>query len=186
MRVDIGDIKEKAGLHKTVPVEVSVEPVELGGQLFHFDRPFKGQAEIWNAGDRLLVRAHLSGDSLVQCSRCLSPSTLPMDVAFEEEFIEGTEDAGAAADDDDESGLPEVRTISYYQGDEIDLSEPMRENVLLELPMKPLCSPDCEGLCPTCGANRNDAACDCADPEKPVDPRFAAIKDLFRKPDSTT
>lgn len=60
-------------------------------------------------------------------------------------------------------------------GDELDLEPLARDAVLLELPLAPLCTEDCAGLCPTCGANRNTETCDCA---APVDPRWAALDAL--------
>jgi uncharacterized protein len=61
-------------------------------------------------------------------------------------------------------------------GDQLDLRPIARELVLLDAPATPLCRPDCAGLCPTCGVNLNDGACDCAPP--PADPRWAALDQL--------
>ena len=58
----------------------------------------------------------------------------------------------------------------------VDLTEMARDAVLLELPIAPLCEDDCAGLCPTCGVDRNETACDCAATE--TDPRWAALSDL--------
>ena len=60
--------------------------------------------------------------------------------------------------------------------DEIDLDQPIRDLVVPELPLVPLCADDCLGLCPTCGANLNDAACDCAAEAR--DPRWDALRAL--------
>lgn len=185
MRVNVADIKLEPGLHKTVPIAVAVEPFDIGGQTFHFDRPFAGQAEIWNAGDRLLVRANVSGEALVPCSRCLTPFGLPLDVSFEEEFIEGQ----PGDVDEDDTLADEEREVTFYEGDEIDLSDAVRENLVLELPIKPLCSDECQGLCPTCGSNLNEGTCTCHQEEsKPVDSRLAILKDFLekRKPDSNS
>lgn len=180
MRVDVAELKLDAGSHKTVPVAVAVEPVEIGGQSVQFDRPFKGEAEIWNAGDRLLVRATLSGEAQLPCSRCLTTFSLPLETSFEEEFIEGQPGKDDEADEDESD-----RTVTYYTGDEIDLSEPIRDHILLELPMKALCREDCEGLCPTCGTNLNEGSCSCVETTS-VDPRLAALEKLLRKPDSNS
>ncbi len=61
-------------------------------------------------------------------------------------------------------------------GDQIDLGEVVREAVLLELPIAPLCREDCAGLCPTCGTDLNAGPCGCDD--VPADPRWAALGDL--------
>lgn len=186
MRINVAEIKLEAGNHKRFPVQVAVESIEMAGQVVQFDRPFEGEAEIWNAGDRLLVKAELSGEATLQCSRCLAPTTLPLDVSFEEEFIEGAPAHEAEEDDEQETEVDAGRSVTYYSGDEIDLSETLRDNVLLELPMKPLCSEDCAGLCPGCGTNLNTGSCQCAEETHTVDPRLAALKDLLRKPDSNS
>ncbi|HEY5024790.1 MAG TPA: DUF177 domain-containing protein [Acidimicrobiales bacterium] len=64
-------------------------------------------------------------------------------------------------------------------GDEVDLEQLVRDAVLLELPPAPLCRDDCQGLCPTCGANRNEEPCGC---EAPRDPRWGAL-DVLRLPE---
>ncbi|HYF95628.1 MAG TPA: DUF177 domain-containing protein [Symbiobacteriaceae bacterium] len=183
MRINVSDIKIEAGSHKKVPVQVAVESVEMAGQQVVFDRPFEGEAEIWNAGDRLLIQASVAGEATLECSRCLSPVTLPLQVSFEEEFVEGAPSEGAEEPDSDAEA---ERSVTYYSGDEIDLSDPLRENILLELPMKPLCSDECEGLCPSCGTNLNEGPCQCGEQSHTVDPRLAALKDLLRKPDSNS
>jgi uncharacterized protein len=71
---------------------------------------------------------------------------------------------------------------SYYRDDQIDLSELLREQFYLALPMKPLCRDDCRGLCPECGINLNAGTCTCAPTWE--DPRLAALKELGRTRES--
>ena len=61
-------------------------------------------------------------------------------------------------------------------GEQIDLVPMVRENLLLDAPLAPLCRPDCAGLCPTCGVDHNDVDCDCAPTS--VDPRWDALSQL--------
>jgi uncharacterized protein len=68
---------------------------------------------------------------------------------------------------------------SVYGEDEIDLGVFMKELVELHKPMKPLCSEECKGICPECGANRNEKECGCA--VRHVDPRFQALEKLLKK-----
>jgi uncharacterized protein len=178
MRVGVMDIKQAPGMHKDVPVQIQLDPVEIGGQEIRFDEPFTGRAEIWNSGENLLVRAKLAGEAQVPCSRCLTTFSIGFKVSFDEQFVEGLPD-----EDDDEAEALEERTVTYYEGDEIDLTESLRDNVLLELPMKPLCRVDCKGLCPYCGEDKNLVGCDCKETVD-VDPRLVAFKDLLRKPES--
>ena len=66
--------------------------------------------------------------------------------------------------------------IGYYQEDSLALEDVLREQVLLSLPVRTLCKPDCKGLCPRCGENRNSQACNCD--EGPSDPRWQALAGL--------
>jgi uncharacterized protein len=94
------------------------------------------------------------------CRRCLEPvrGTLQADVleVFEAEPTEGE--------------------TQLLDGDRIDLEPVAREAILLGLPMAPLCTEDCRGLCPTCGADLRQGDCDCTPP--PADPRWAGLEGL--------
>jgi len=106
------------------------------------------------------------------CSRCLDPFTVPIDVKFDVLFLPAAENTGGEEREVGEEDLG----VSYYKEDTIDLGEVMREQFYLALPMKPLCREDCRGLCPVCGKNRNREACDCQ--TEWVDPRFDALRKL--------
>jgi len=93
------------------------------------------------------------------CRRCLAPATGILTVGVRELYTE---------DGDGEETYP-------LHGDELDLEPLVRDAVLLELPQAPLCGPDCGGLCPVCGANRNEEDCGC---EAPRDVRWAALDAL--------
>ena len=67
-------------------------------------------------------------------------------------------------------------STSFYEDETIDLGQLIREQFYLSLPMKPLCRPDCRGLCPDCGTDLNAGACGCV--ERTVDPRWAALAAL--------
>lgn len=109
------------------------------------------------------------------CSRCLEAFRLPVDAGFDLRYQPFSENAGEG---EREIGEGDMDT-AFYQNDEIDLGQLMQEQFLLALPMKPLCSDDCKGLCPTCGTNWNRAACDCATTWQ--DPRLAALKALKKE-----
>lgn len=64
----------------------------------------------------------------------------------------------------------------FYDNDQLNLATLVETETTLALPMKPLCRPDCRGLCPVCGGNRNVTACAC--PTRPPDPRLADLGDL--------
>ncbi len=96
-----------------------------------------------------------------QCRRCLAPVSGVIESTVDERFV-----ADGTADDD----------LAYrFTGDEVDLSDLVRDALVLELPLVPLCRPDCRGLCPQCGVDRNVTSCDC---RAPGDPRWATLDAL--------
>ena len=106
------------------------------------------------------------------CGRCLEPFRWPVDAAFDLRYQPRLENSGEGEQEVQEDDL----TTAFYENETVDLGQLMREQFYLSVPMKPLCDPDCKGLCPQCGTNRNRAACSCR--EDWIDPRLAALKNL--------
>ena len=111
------------------------------------------------------------------CGRCLEAFIMPVDQAFDLRYQPHAKNTGEGEREIEEDDL----TTAFYENDEIDLGQLMREQFYLALPMKPLCRPDCKGICPECGKNRNREQCDCR-PEW-VDPRMAGLKKLLTNND---
>ncbi|HEX7139186.1 MAG TPA: DUF177 domain-containing protein [Vicinamibacterales bacterium] len=109
------------------------------------------------------------------CSRCLEPFMWPVDALFDLRYLPQTLNTSADEREIQEDDL----STAFYEDDEIDLGQLMREQFLLSLPMKPLCSDACHGLCPDCGTNLNRGSCDCT--RTWDDPRLAALREI-RKP----
>ena len=84
-------------------------------------------------------------------------------------------DYGPAVVDDAELGADDL-DLDFYDNDELNLGALVETETTLALPMKPLCRPECRGLCSVCGANRNVTACAC--PMRPPDPRLTPLSDL--------
>lgn len=128
-----------------------------------------GRAQREGSGLRVIgeVRTRLR----LVCSRCLEPFDFPVDSRFDVTYAKVV-----PVEDEVELDGREL-TVCHLEGDTVDLAELAREEVLLEVPMAPLCGPECKGLCPRCGANLNREACAC--PAQAVDPRFAALGRLL-------
>jgi len=104
-----------------------------------------------------------------ECSRCLNPFDAELSGNFSF-IIRTSEGKNPAADEED---------ILYTKGNEpvVELNDIIRETLLLSLPLKPLCSEECRGLCPSCGVNLNEETCDCRNEES--DERWEGLKDLL-------
>jgi uncharacterized protein len=120
------------------------------------------------------VKGHLAVRLGVECGRCLEPITLPLEQDLDLFFLPHREGQG----EEDEVELSERDlVVAYYRGDRLDLGEVVREQLILSVPMKRLCQEGCQGLCLSCGANKNRTRCECVPPA--VDPRLAPLKKLL-------
>jgi uncharacterized protein len=126
---------------------------------------FRGRLS--KSGTDYLLRGDLSGALEMPCARCLEPARLPIETPLLVTFV--SNDANDAGLDDDD---PDV---IVFAGPEIDLGEELRDEILLAIPVSPLCSPDCRGLCPVCGGNRNTSPCDCEESQRRAQSPLAAL-----------
>jgi uncharacterized protein len=118
------------------------------------------------------LKGSFSGKFQAPCARCVEPVEMPLAAEFDLIF----RPAQADADLGERSITAPETEIGYYQKDSLALEDVLREQVLLSLPVRTLCKPDCKGLCPRCGANRNSQPCKCD--EGPSDPRWEALSGL--------
>jgi uncharacterized protein len=109
------------------------------------------------------------------CSRCLEPFRTPVDGTFDLRYQPHTHAAGSGHEAERQIEEDDLST-AFYDNDEIDLGQLMREQFYLSIPMKPLCGDDCRGLCSICGTNLNRGRCDCK--REWEDPRLAVLKTL--------
>jgi uncharacterized protein len=120
------------------------------------------------------VRASYQGEFEVLCARCVDPVTVPLKGEFDLLFRPENADAEAG-----ERAITEDETeIGYYEKSGLLLEDVVREQVLLSLPGRTLCKPDCKGLCAHCGQNLNTGVCHCADGIERIDPRWRALQGL--------
>lgn len=103
----------------------------------------------------------------IPCDRCLEMVDVPLEVNFEQEVI--SPDCASQAEEEDEQ--------DFMLGYELDIEAFVNGEILINMPVKVLCRPDCKGICRQCGQNLNEGDCGC-DTFVP-DPRMAAIKDIF-------
>jgi len=118
------------------------------------------------------LKGRFSGTFQVPCARCIESVEIPLSAEFDLIF----RPIGADADAPERSITASETEIGYYQKDSLLLEDVLREQVLLSLPVRTLCKPDCKGLCPHCGANRNTQPCSCEEGQS--DPRWGALTGL--------
>ena len=132
-----------------------------------------GSAEVLahSEGD-LRVRGKLTVEMAFECDRCLGRARFPLDAAFDLIYRPSSSLAREEEVEIDESETE----IGFYEDGGLELNEILREQVLLALPMQRVCSEDCKGICPICGRNRNETACDCR--VEKTDDRWGALRNL--------
>ena len=118
------------------------------------------------------LKGSFAGTFEIPCARCVEPVGTALEGDFDLLFRPVAADTEAP---ERSITAPETE-IGYYQKDSLSLEDVLREQVLLSLPVRTLCKPDCKGLCPRCGQNRNSQACSCD--EGPSDPRWEALAEL--------
>ena len=131
--------------------------------------------DVHKDGDAYRVTGRVETRLRLECGRCLEPFEIPIDSPFELRYVP---EIAPTADGDEREVTEDDLTTSFYKEDSIDLGELMHEQFVLALPMKPLCSEACKGLCVHCGTNLNKSTCECA--PQWVDPRLAALEHLVK------
>lgn len=135
--------------------------------------PLRGSVKLTRTNDSILAEARLRVTIQATCGRCLAEFTMPLDLRFAEQFQPVVDIATGLP-------LPGPEDRSVFTIDEshvLDLSEAVRQYILVSLPIAPLCKSDCAGLCPQCGHDLNQGPCEC--PRQVGDPRLAILADLF-------
>ncbi len=168
MEINVSQLlKEPIGSSRKYKID---ETLDIAGD--KRDNAVSSEASLLRTQRGILVRAELHTGLELTCSRCLSAFRYPLDISFEEEYIQTI---------DVNSGLPletsgEPGSFAIDEHHIIDLREAVRQYALLLIPMKPLCREDCAGLCRECGRNLNRGPCGCQ--VRTVDPRWSKLVNL--------
>lgn len=165
IKINVAEIKKHLIGSKTF--QLNVEPAEL--DITAADLALKGKVQIEgalsNVGDVLLLEAQLTAVVQRICSRCLQGFTAETSASVVEKYYP--------------VGSVGVESDAYvYNTDIVDITEPLRESLLLAEPLRVLCKEDCLGICPVCGADRNVRPCGCD--TGTIDPRLAALKQFIK------
>ena len=168
--------------------DLGQDKVSLGGSLqpgdidFKVDNirqvaPLEWNATAERAGAEIRIAGSLRITLEFACSRCLEPARCEISKPFDLFFRQRE---AFMFDEDDEIELTEKDTrTAFFTGQQLAIGDILHEQVLLALPMKPLCAVDCKGLCPTCGTNLNVKGCNC--PKEQFNPNLDALLEIKRR-----
>jgi uncharacterized protein len=132
--------------------------------------PLRVALSYYRAGTEIFVSGTLDAVTTAACSRCAEEFSQPAQRHFRYVL------APKAINTNDFALKAEDLELSFYHGEEIDLTPLIREQVLLALAERPLCRQECRGLCPQCGADLNEGDCGCT--SGGPDPRLAVLRNL--------
>jgi uncharacterized protein len=124
----------------------------------------------------VIVEGSVTTTVRLQCCRCLQEFEQPLDATFSVTYARELPAMDEGGDDGEVELQADDLGMLAFEGDEIDLTETVQEQVVMALPFKPLCREDCLGLCSQCGADLNDGDCGCRD--QVMGGKFAALKDF--------
>jgi uncharacterized protein len=144
-----------------------------------FEEKIAVRGSLSKAGDTVTLVGWLTAKLILPCSRCAKDFTLPLRLELATQFLPFVQGPTAARDEDSEGGTEEDDAY-FYRGQSITLDDFVREEVILAVPMQPLCDPDCKGLCSRCGQDLNTGVCGCSRKESAF-PLNRAVKNNKKK-----
>jgi uncharacterized protein len=145
LNVNVADLLHRPGARRPVLITQPLPGLEGPAARVPMSQPVELDLWLESVSDGILALGHVRGRWVAECSRCLRAVTTDFDLELQELFEE------QPVDDE---------TYPLHN-EEIDLEPAVRDTVLPELPLAPLCDTGCRGLCPVCGADRNETACTC-------------------------
>lgn len=183
--VPITTLKRSPGTRRAESRSGRVGELAVAGTFVPGDGEVSVEAILDAVAGGIEVSADVSAPWKGECRRCLKPVDGRLTVHVRELYRPHEHNGHAhraRGEHQDHQPHPEEEDEETYplRGEMLDLQPLVRDSLLLELPLAPLCSDDCRGLCPTCGADLNESPCGCT--ETPSDPRWAALEALKVEP----
>ena len=173
--MDIERLK-KTGEPLSLDLAVTNRDLALGSQVCTLNRPARARVRLAVLGDAVRVEGAVKADLEVFCSRCLKPVGWSLNKEFDLEYHPDPEVGREGEEIELEFG---DLTVGFYRNEQLDVGASVGEQIVLEIPMKPVCKENCEGLCDQCGQDLNEGSCSCS--SRPLDPRLAMLADLKLK-----
>jgi len=169
MRIELENLEGGKGEFARVYPPDELNPVDERVSLI---APATINGKVRLSGNQVFVNGHLDARAQVECDRCLKPVQVPVDADFTLEYISGSQYESTEVAELTEEEL----SVSVFDDHGLDVDEIVKEQILLAVPTRLLCSEDCKGICPECGTDRNTGECKCVTDD--IDPRWAALKNL--------
>lgn len=147
MRLDISQALKAPGQPLAFSFSEKLDPLSVAGEEVRFTKPVEVQGSAVFTGEDFFLKGSIRAEYVATCCRCLKEAPSEMSISFTEEF----------AKNEDENHPDRY----LYRGESLELGQMIGDLISLNTPMRHLCSEDCKGLCPSCGADRNLSECGC-------------------------
>lgn len=167
MKINLDRLKDHPGEKETFVVSEQGPEELLEGMGATFLEPVELSIVVENTRNLFVGQGCLKTVLQLSCSRCLKDFVFPLTRDLDIKMIE----------DIHSTQFQQVDEMTVFVGDEVDLSPVVQEQIFLSIPINPLCSLDCKGLCPICGKDKNTGNCSCE--EREIDPRWEKLKNLI-------
>jgi len=171
MRIELANLKEgrSSFAHIYEPTEL-----DLADERGKLNQSTSVSGNLRLSRGKVLVEGEIETQVRVECDRCLKAAVLPVKTDFHLEYVTGPDYEALQAAELTE----EEMTVSVFDGEGIDIDEIVREQILLSIPTRVLCSEECKGICSNCGTDLNLGECGCD--ARDIDPRWETLKKLKR------
>jgi len=169
MIVNLTTIKD---VHHSFDFTIEPSEIDLGDETVELKTDVRVTGKLKKGIVQTDVEGRISTAAQIECVRCLQPVEKLLEILFSAAFVTTENYTQATEAKLNEQDLE----VSIFEGDRINLTELVREQILLALPEQVFCIEDCKGLCQKCSANRNLIDCNCE--EKEVDPRWQGLREL--------
>lgn len=162
--VDISKISKLYGASIDVDYSEEIKDLDFSGQMINFNGPVNVSGKITNLKEILLFEGKIDGKITLECDRCTKSIDYKFNIDANEKF------SNNYIDNEDD--------LYIFRGDTIDLGDVVKNIIVLNLPMKYICSEGCKGLCPNCGTDLNTTQCGCNN--EIIDPRLEGLKKFLK------
>ncbi|WP_273484759.1 YceD family protein [Desulforamulus ruminis] len=166
MKVNILQLKNAPGESLPFHIQDTMEKLNYDGQVIDFEGPVEVRGEVTNEKGRFILKGVVGATIATGCVNCLELFHMRLEGKLDEVYVPSGGMSGDVVE-----GEP-----VFFDGDAINIKPEVINSLLMELPMRLVCSKDCRGLCSQCGSNLNVKQCNCE--REHIDPRLAVLKKL--------
>jgi uncharacterized protein len=163
MKIDISSLLKADNASLDVEFNETLEELNEATDGFEFNDAVNFIGTLAKIGGIIKLQGKLKTTYAVKCYRCLKDISGNLDINVKENFVNSENNSDSE--------------IYTYVGNNLEINTALRDNIILNLPMKQVCSEDCKGLCPNCGTDLNVGTCECKGND--INPKMEALKNFF-------